>query len=88
VAIGKSTGTVNLANMSPFPQWGVGEDGTGRYLMNKCSLSPPYTAGQCATAPTYQQLFGDLALWNRVLTDAELQSIFLSNKPLSTLLAH
>jgi hypothetical protein len=87
VAVGKSTGSVDLSKLSPFPQWGIGDDGTGTFLMNKCNgtVTPPYYAGKCATAPTYQQHFGDLAMWNRVLTDAELQSIFLSNKPLSTL---
>ncbi|WP_420993690.1 alkaline phosphatase family protein [Cupriavidus sp. 30B13] len=90
VAAGKSTGTVDLSKLSPFSQWGIGEDGTGTYLMNKCNgtVTPPYTPGKCATAPTYQEWFGDLAMWNRVLTDAELQSIFLSNKPLSTLQAN
>lgn len=90
VAVGKSTGSVDLSKLSPYPQWGIGDDGTGAYLMNKCggTVTPPYTAGKCATAPTYQQMFGDLAMWNRVLTDGELQSIFLSNKPLSTLSAH
>ncbi|MNR52405.1 hypothetical protein D3C85_1722510 [compost metagenome] len=55
--------------------------------MNKCNgtVKPPYVAGLCATAPTYQHQFGDLAMWNRVLSDAELQSIVLSNKPLSSL---
>lgn len=87
VAVGKSTGSVDLTKLSPYPHWGIGDDGTGTFLMNKCNgtVTPPYYAGKCATAPTYQQHFGDLAMWNRVLTDAELQSIFLSNKPLSTL---
>ena len=87
VAVGKSTGTVDLSKLSPYPQWGIGDDGTGTFLMNKCNgtVTPPYVAGKCATAPTYQEQFGDLAMWNRVLTDAELQSIFLSNRPLSTL---
>lgn len=87
VAVGKSTGSVDLSKLSPFPQWGIGDDGTGTFLMNKCNgtVTPPYFAGKCATAPTYQHHFGDLAMWNRVLTDAELQSIFLSNRPLSTL---
>lgn len=90
VATGKSTGAVDMSKLSPYPQWGIGDDGTGAYLMNKCggTVTPPYTAGQCATAPTYQQMFGDLAMWNRVLTDSELLSIFLSNKPLSTLSAN
>jgi len=85
VATGKSTGSVDMSKLSPYPQWGIGEDGTGTYLMNKCGATPPYTVGLCTTAPPYQQVFGDLAMWNRVLTDSELQSIFLSNKPLSTL---
>jgi hypothetical protein len=90
VAVGKSTGAVDLSKLSPLPQWGIGDDGTGTFLMNKCNgtVTPPYFAGKCATAPTYQHHFGDLAMWNRVLSDAELQSIFLSNKPLSTLSAN
>ncbi|PIF73763.1 hypothetical protein CLU95_0868 [Variovorax sp. 54] len=87
VAVGKSTGAVDLSKLSPFPHWGIGDDGTGTFLMNKCNgtATPPYFAGKCTVAPTYQHHFGDLAMWNRVLTDVELQSIFLSNKPLSTL---
>lgn len=88
VATDKSTGAVDMSKLAAFPHWGIGDDGTGYFLMDKCngSVKPPYVAGQCATAPTYQQHFGDLAMWNRVLTDQELQSVFLSNKPLSTLL--
>lgn len=87
VATNKSTGSVDLSKLSPYPQWGIGDDGTGAFLMNKCNgaVKPPYVAGKCDTAPTYQHQFGDLAMWNRVLSDAELQSIVLSNKPLSTL---
>lgn len=87
VAQGKSTGSVDLSKLSPYAQWGIGDDGTGKFLMNKCNgtVKPPYVAGQCATAPTYQHQYGDLAMWNRVLSDEELQSIFLSNQPLSTL---
>jgi hypothetical protein len=86
--LNKPTGTVDLSKLSPFGQWGVGEDGTGTYLMNKCSgsVTPPYTAGKCATAPTYQEMFGDLAMWNRALSQSEVESIFLSQKPLSALL--
>jgi Type I phosphodiesterase / nucleotide pyrophosphatase len=86
--LNKPTGSVDLSKLSPFGQWGVGEDGTGTYLMNKCngSVKPPYTAGKCATAPTYQQMFGDLAMWNRALSQSEVESIFLSQQPLSTLL--
>ena len=89
VATGKSTGSVDLSKLSAYPTWGVGDDGSNAYLMNKCngSVRPPYTVGKCDTAPPYQQIFGDLAMWNRVLTDDELQSIFLSNKPLSSLQA-
>lgn len=87
VAAGKSTGAVDLSKLSPFPQWGIGDDGTGKFLMNKCngSVTPPYTAGKCSVAPATQQMFGDLAMWNRVLTDDELQSIYWSNTPLSSL---
>lgn len=90
VAQGKSTGSVDLSKLSAYPQWGIGADGTGAFLMNKCngSVKPPYQAGQCTTAPTFQHKYGDLAMWNRVLSDAELESIFLSNKPLSSLSSH
>lgn len=90
VAAGKSTGAVDLSKLSPYPQWGIGDDGTGKFLMNKCngSVTPPYTVGKCAVAPPTQQMFGDLAMWNRVLSDEELQSIYWSNKPLSSLSTH
>ncbi|WP_321288831.1 hypothetical protein [Alcaligenes phenolicus] len=90
VAAGKSTGAVDLSKLSAYPQWGIGDDGTGKFLMNKCngSVTPPYTVGKCAVAPPTQQMFGDLAMWNRVLSDEELQSIYWSNKPLSSLSTH
>lgn len=87
VAEGKSTGNVDLSKLAAYPQWGIGTDGTGSFLMNKCNgtVKPPYQPGKCTTAPTFQHKYGDLAMWNRVLSDAELASIVLSNKPLSTL---
>ncbi|QKV55477.1 alkaline phosphatase family protein [Comamonas antarctica] len=90
VAQGKSTGSVDLSKLSAYPQWGIGADGTGAFLMNKCNgtVKPPYQPGKCTTAPTFQHKYGDLAMWNRVLSDAELESIFLSNKPLSSLSSH
>lgn len=90
VAQEKSTGSVDLSKLAAYPQWGIGADGTGAFLMNKCngSVKPPYQGGQCTTAPTFQHKYGDLAMWNRVLSDAELESIFLSNKPLSSLGSH
>lgn len=85
-----ATGSVNLANLAGLGQFGVGEDGTGMYEVNKCGDPVnPYTPGTCtngSVSATYQQSFSDIAMWNRVLTESELQSIFGSKKPLSGLL--
>lgn len=90
VATDKSTGAVDVSKLSPFPQWGIGDDGTGKFLMNKCngSVTPPYTVGKCSVAPPTQQMFGDLAMWDRVLSNQELSSIYWSKKPLSSLNTH
>ncbi|MFM0735396.1 hypothetical protein PQQ52_33455 [Paraburkholderia sediminicola] len=86
-----ATGSVNLANLVGLGQFGVGEDGTGMYEVNKCGDAVnPYTPGTCtngSASPTYQQSFSEIAMWNRVLSETELQSIFASKKPLSTLLS-
>jgi hypothetical protein len=78
--------TVNVAKLPGLGVFGLNEDGTGQYYMNACSDKAPYTAGECAATPPDVQSFSDLALWNRTVTESELQSVFGSGKPLSTLL--
>lgn len=78
--------TVNVTKLPGLGVFGLNEDGTGQYYMNSCKDTPPYTVGKCAASPPDVQSFGDLALWNRTVTESELQSVFGSGKPLSTLL--
>ncbi|WP_133646162.1 hypothetical protein [Paraburkholderia flava] len=78
--------TIDVTKLPGLGVFGLNEDGTGRYFMNSCSDSPPYTVGQCGASPPDVQSFADLAMWTRVLTETELQSIFGSGKPLSTLI--
>ncbi len=77
--------SVNIAKLPGLGVFGLNEDGTGRYYMNACNDTPPYTVGKCAATPPDVQAFSDLALWTRVVTETELQSIFGSGQPLSTL---
>ncbi|WP_321951103.1 LamG-like jellyroll fold domain-containing protein [Paraburkholderia bannensis] len=78
--------TVNVAKLPGLGSFGLNEDGTGQYYMNACKDTPPYTAGKCAATPPDVQSFGDLAFWKRTVTEAELQTVYGSGKPLSTLL--
>ncbi|MET3461498.1 hypothetical protein ABIC42_002239 [Variovorax sp. 1133] len=52
---------------------GLNEDGTGLYYQRESS------------SPRGAMDFNDFAIWNRALTSAELNSIFKSGQPLSTL---
>jgi hypothetical protein len=82
------TGAVDLTALPGLGQFGVGEDGTGTFTFTSCGDTVPYT-GQCpngAAQVGVQESFSDIALWNRVLTEGELQSIYASKVPLSTLL--
>ncbi|MFL9874343.1 hypothetical protein [Paraburkholderia megapolitana] len=78
--------TIDVTKLPGLGVFGLNEDGTGRYFMNSCKDTPPYHAGQCGASPPDVQSFADLALWTRVLTETELQSVFGSGKPLSTLI--
>lgn len=78
--------TANVAKLPGLGVFGLNEDGTGQYYMNACKDTPPYTAGKCAATPPDVQSFGDLAFWKRTVTEAELQTVYGSGKPLSTLL--
>ncbi|WP_186090246.1 hypothetical protein [Burkholderia gladioli] len=71
--------------------FGINEDGTGQYHMLACgkpasSYPGGYTVNGCTTVKPNLEGFSDLAIWNRVLTESELQSIAGSGKPLSTIL--
>nr|WKF57219.1 hypothetical protein HUO10_001698 [Paraburkholderia busanensis] len=77
--------SVNIAKLPGLGVFGLNEDGTGRYYMNACNDTPPYTVGKCAATPPDVQAFSDLALWTRIVTEAELQTVFGSGQPLSTL---
>lgn len=71
--------------------FGVNEDGTGQYHMLACGhpasyYSGGYTVNSCTTVKPNTESFSDVAMWNRVVTETELQSIAGSGKPLSTLL--
>ncbi len=85
--------TINLAKMTGLGTGviGLNEDGTGQYYMEACgkaasTYSGGYTAGACATVPPVAEGFADFALWNRIVTESELQSVDQSGKPLSTLI--
>ncbi|WP_321815627.1 MULTISPECIES: LamG-like jellyroll fold domain-containing protein [unclassified Paraburkholderia] len=78
--------TANVAKLPGLGSFGLNEDGTGQYYMNACKDTAPYTAGKCAATPPDVQSFGDLAFWSRTVTEAELQTVYGSGKPLSTLL--
>ncbi|WP_342706220.1 LamG domain-containing protein [Burkholderia arboris] len=71
--------------------FGVNEDGTGQYHMLACGYpashySGGYTVNACTTVKPNVESFSDVAMWNRVVTEAELQSVAGSGKPLSTIL--
>ncbi|WP_179401260.1 hypothetical protein [Burkholderia guangdongensis] len=71
--------------------FGMNEDGTGQYHMLACGhpasyYSGGYTVNACATVKPNVESFSDVATWNRVVTETELQSIAGSGKPLSTIL--
>jgi hypothetical protein len=71
--------------------FGVNEDGTGQYHMLACGqpasfYAGGYTVNSCTTVAPNVESFSDIAIWNRVVTEAELQSIVGSGKPLSSIL--
>ncbi|WEY41461.1 hypothetical protein [Paraburkholderia sp. SUR17] len=85
--------TVSLAALPGLgtKTFGVNEDGTGQYHMLACgqpasAYSGGYTVGACTTVAPNVESFSDIAMWNRVVTEAELQSIAGSGKPLSSIL--
>lgn len=62
--------------------WGLATDGSGQYYMEQL------TAGNKPIDTNYQTAFADLAIWNRVLTAKEVQSLYLSKQPLSALVGN
>lgn len=77
--------------------YGLLEDGTGRMTVTICGApqngltlptlsSGVYTATTCGHFPPSAVAFSDLAMWNAAISAADLDTIFASRKPLSTLL--
>ncbi|HEY0297529.1 MAG TPA: hypothetical protein VGC69_19540 [Bordetella sp.] len=62
--------------------WGLATDGSGQYYTEQL------TAGNKPLDTTYQTAFADLAIWNRVLTANEVQSLYQSRQALSTLVGN
>lgn len=67
--------------------FGLGEDGTGKfYMVKNGQTAGSYNPAKSTIDKPMQMAFSDLAMWNRVLTPEELKTMFLSLKPLSSLL--
>lgn len=66
--------------------FGLGQDGSGRFYMNKNKGTPgSYDPSKNNTTLARSIAFADLAMWDRALTEDELSSIFKSQAPLSSL---
>jgi hypothetical protein len=92
--------SLNLAKLNGLGNgFGLAEDGTGRMSLTICG-SPQgnalptlpngvsYTASTCGQFPPMAQAFSDIAMWNTAVSGSDLDTIFLSRKPLSTLMPH
>jgi hypothetical protein len=67
--------------------FGVGEDGSGKFYMSKNGKTAgSYNPSTDTVDKPMQMAFSDLGMWNRALTQNEISSMFLSQKPLSGLL--
>lgn len=88
------TNAVPITGKNGYASWGVGTDGSGQYYFNQTDANRPKwnvtTGGVTTATPSrdYDAAFTDLAFWNRLLTPAEVTSIYQSQMPLSTVLAH
>lgn len=75
---------VNQASEIGF---GLGEDGTGKfYMVKNGQTAGSYDPSRATIDKPMQMAFADLGMWNRALTQDEMSSMFLSQKPLSGLL--
>lgn len=86
-----AAGTVLTAlagvNQSSEIGFGLGEDGSGKFYMAKNGQTAgSYDPTRATTDKPMQMAFSDLGMWNRALTTDEMNSMFLSQKPLSGLL--
>ncbi|OWT69031.1 MULTISPECIES: hypothetical protein [unclassified Achromobacter] len=88
------TNAVPITGKNGYASWGLGTDGTGQYYFNQTDANRPKwnvtTGGTTTATPSrdYDAAFTELAFWNRLLTPAEVTSIYQSQMPLSTVLAH
>jgi hypothetical protein len=88
------TNAIPISGKNGYASWGLGTDGSGMYYFNQSTANRPKwnvtTAG--VTTPTasrdYDAAFAELAFWNRLLTPAEVSSIYQSQMPLSSALGN
>ncbi|MFC4278468.1 hypothetical protein [Achromobacter aloeverae] len=83
-----------ISGKNGYASWGLGTDGTGMYYYNQTDANRPKwnvaTGGVTTATPSrdYDAAFTELAFWNRLLTPAEVASIYQSQMPLSTVLGN
>ncbi|WP_233233312.1 hypothetical protein [Bordetella sp. LUAb4] len=88
------TNAVPISGKNGYASWGLGTDGSGQYYFNQTDANRPKwnvtTGGTTTATPSrdYDAAFTELAFWNRLLSPAEVASIYQSQMPLSTALAH
>ena len=67
--------------------FGLGEDGTGKfYMVKNGQTAGSYNPAKSTIDKPMQMAFSDLAMWNRALNREEMTTLFLSLKPLSSLM--
>jgi hypothetical protein len=67
--------------------YGIGEDGSGRYhLYTNGETAGSYTVAAATSNKPTQVSLSDLGMWNRALSASELQSIAHATSPLSSLM--
>ncbi|WP_028226480.1 alkaline phosphatase family protein [Paraburkholderia ferrariae] len=82
-----TSGTSNGLNLAQsatadYTAWGVGTDGTRQYQYARNGN------GNAAKPANYQTVIADLAIWNRALTANEINSLYGSQLPLSSLVGN
>ncbi|WP_420996333.1 hypothetical protein ACKI2N_012740 [Cupriavidus sp. 30B13] len=86
-AAGMNVAALAGVNQASEVGFGLGEDGTGKfYMVKNGQTAGSYDPSRATTDKPMQMAFSDLAMWNRALTQDEMSSMFLSQKPLSGLL--
>jgi hypothetical protein len=88
------TNATPISGKNGYASWGLGTDGSGMYYFNQIDANRPKwnvtTGGVTTATPSrdYDAAFTDLAFWNRLLTPAEVSSIYQSQMPLSSVLGN